>query len=105
MKKFLAFNAVYLIWGSTYLAIGVGERDVPPFLMAGVRFLTAGAILYLFARRGEAPLTRREWAEAGLAGLLLLAGFEKVPLLGGQNVPLGFGRTGSAELVQGCALD
>ena len=70
MKKSLAFAAVYLIWGSTYLAIGVGVRDVPPFLMAGVRFLTAGAILYLFARRGEAPLTRREWAEAGLAGLL-----------------------------------
>ena len=70
MRKFLAFAAVYLIWGSTYLAIGVGVRDIPPFLMAGVRFFTAGAILFLFARRGEAPLTRREWAEAGLAGLL-----------------------------------
>ena len=70
MKKLLAFAAVYLIWGSTYLAIGVGVRDIPPFLMAGVRFFTAGAILFLFARRGEAPLTRREWAEAGLAGLL-----------------------------------
>ena len=70
MPKFLAFAAVYLIWGSTYLAIGVGVRDIPPFLMAGVRFLTAGSILFWFARRGEAPLTRREWAEAGLAGLL-----------------------------------
>ena len=70
MRKFLAFAAVYLIWGSTYLAIGVGVRDIPPFLMAGVRFLTAGAILFLFARRGEAPLTRREWAEAAVAGAL-----------------------------------
>lgn len=70
MRKVLAFAAVYLIWGSTYLAIGVGVRELPPFLMAGVRFLTAGLILFLFARRGEAPLTRREWAEAGLAGLL-----------------------------------
>jgi len=70
LPKFLAFAAVYLIWGSTYLAIGVGVRDIPPFLMAGVRFLTAGSILFWFARRGEAPLTRREWAEAGLAGLL-----------------------------------
>ena len=70
MRKFLAFAAVYLIWGSTYLAIGVGVQDIPPFLMAGVRFFTAGAILFLFARRGEAPLTGREWAEAGLAGLL-----------------------------------
>lgn len=70
MRKFLAFAAVYLIWGSTYLAIGVGVQEIPPFLMAGVRFVTAGAILFLIARRGEAPLTRREWAEAGLAGLL-----------------------------------
>ena len=70
MRKFLAFAAVYLIWGSTYLAIGVGVRDIPPFLMAGVRFFTAGAILFGFARRGEPPLTRREWAEAALAGLL-----------------------------------
>ncbi|MCY4056456.1 MAG: EamA family transporter [Gammaproteobacteria bacterium] len=70
MRKFLAFAAVYLIWGSTYLAIGVGVRDIPPFLMAGVRFFTAGAILFGFARRGEAPLTRREWAEAALAGVL-----------------------------------
>ncbi len=70
MRKLLAFAAVYLIWGSTYLAIGVGVRDIPPFLMAGVRFFTAGAILFLVARRGEAPLTRREWAEAALAGVL-----------------------------------
>jgi drug/metabolite transporter (DMT)-like permease len=70
VRKFLAFAAVYLIWGSTYLAIGVGVQEIPPFLMAGVRFVTAGAILFLIARRGEAPLTRREWAEAGLAGLL-----------------------------------
>ena len=70
MRKFLAFAAVYLIWGSTYLAIGVGVRDIPPFLMAGVRFLVAGAILFAFARRGEAPLTRREWAEAAVAGAL-----------------------------------
>ena len=70
MRKFLAFAAVYLIWGSTYLAIGVGVREIPPFLMAGVRFFTAGAILFLFARRDEPPLTRREWVEAGLAGLL-----------------------------------
>ena len=70
MSKFLAFAAVYLIWGSTYLAIGVGVRELPPLLMAGARFMIAGALLYGFARRGEAPLTQREWAEAGLAGLL-----------------------------------
>ncbi len=68
MRTLLAFAAVYLIWGSTYLAIGVGVRDLPPFLMAGVRFLIAGTLLFCFARRGRAPLTRREWMEAGFAG-------------------------------------
>ena len=42
----LAFAAVYLIWGSTYLAIRVAIETLPPLLMAGVRFMTAGAILY-----------------------------------------------------------
>ena len=69
MREVPGVAAVYLIWGSTYLAIGVGVRE-PAFLMAGVRFLTAGVTLFWFARRGEVPLTRREWAEAGLAGLL-----------------------------------
>ena len=81
MRKLLAFAAVYLIWGSTYLAIGVGVRDIPPFLMAGVRFFIAGTILFLFARRGEAPLTRREWAEAALAGVLFFRHAAEICLL------------------------
>ena len=46
----LAFAAVYLIWGSTYLAIRFAIETLPPFLMAGARFLIAGAPLYLWAR-------------------------------------------------------
>ena len=43
-----ALLAVYLVWGSTYLAIRIGVETLPPFLMAGVRFLIAGAVLYAF---------------------------------------------------------
>lgn len=70
MKRLLAFAAIYLIWGSTYLAIGVAVREAPPWIVAGTRFLFAGALLYAFARRRAPGLSRREWLEAGLAGLL-----------------------------------
>ncbi|MFL5808597.1 MAG: EamA family transporter, partial [Flavisolibacter sp.] len=50
-----AFAAVYLIWGSTYLAIFIALKDIPPFLMAGARFFIAGLLLYVWCRvRGEA---------------------------------------------------
>ncbi len=72
----LAFAAIYLIWGSTYLAIRFAVETLPPFLMAGVRFALAGAILYLWARlRGEERPTAAHWrATAILGGLLLLGG-------------------------------
>ncbi len=69
MNKLLAFAAIYLIWGSTYLAIRLGVEHLPPFLLAGCRFFTAGVLLFLFARRNTTPLTRREWLEAAVAGL------------------------------------
>jgi drug/metabolite transporter (DMT)-like permease len=69
----LAFSAVYVIWGSTYLAIRVGVRTLPPFSLSGCRFIGAGALLYAFLRaRGTAAPTRREWAHAAVAGLLML---------------------------------
>lgn len=72
----LAFAAIYLIWGSTYLAIRFAIETLPPFLMAGARFLVAGALLYLWARlRGEERPTAANWrATAILGGLLLLGG-------------------------------
>ena len=54
-----AFTAVYLIWGSTYLAIKYAVMTIPPFLMGGVRFVIAGAILYAFARRRGAVAPTR----------------------------------------------
>lgn len=68
-----AFAAVYLIWGSTYLAIRFAIETLPPFLMAGTRFLVAGAILYAFTRaRGAARPTRAHWRSTAIVGALLL---------------------------------
>ena len=69
-----AFATVYVVWGSTYLAILYAIRSIPPLLMAGARFLIAGAILYTVMRlrgRAERP-TRRNWMAAGLAGVAML---------------------------------
>src|SRR5256885_17006545 len=68
-----AFAAVYVIWGSTYLGIRYAVTTIPPFLMAGTRFFTAGLLLYAFARlRGAALPTRTEWRDATIAGALML---------------------------------
>jgi drug/metabolite transporter (DMT)-like permease len=70
--------AVYLVWGSTYLAIRVAVQTLPPFLMAGIRHLTAGAVLYAFAirrgdRTGDRP-TLAGWRAATIVGAALLLG-------------------------------
>lgn len=68
----LAFAAIYLLWGSTYLAIRIAVAEVPPLLMAAARMLAAGGVLYLVARRTGAPApTEREWRGAALGGGLL----------------------------------
>ncbi len=68
-----AFAAVYLIWGSTYLAIRYAVESIPPFLMAGTRNLVAGLLLFAFARaRGAGWPTRRQWRDAVIAGGLML---------------------------------
>ena len=68
----LALGTVYLVWGSTYLAIRVTDRALPPLLMSSVRFLVAGVALYAFAARGRARPTRREWVAASITGAALL---------------------------------
>ena len=73
----LAFTAVYLIWGSTYLAIRFAIAGLPPFLMSGVRHFTAGLVLFAIARmaRGRRLLPVPQWiATAIIGGLLLLGG-------------------------------
>ncbi|KAF1011759.1 MAG: putative inner membrane transporter YedA [Pseudomonas fluorescens] len=68
-----AFFALYVIWGSTYLVIRIGVEYWPPLLLAGIRFVTAGALMYGFLRwRGAPAPTREQWKAAGKIGILLL---------------------------------
>ncbi|MDR3563263.1 MAG: EamA family transporter [Negativicutes bacterium] len=71
----LALLAVYFFWGGTYLAMRFAVETMPPLLMAGSRFLTAGAILYLWEmQRGTPVPTLRQWRGTALVGILLLLG-------------------------------
>jgi len=86
----LAFAAVYILWGSTYLAIRVAVAVLPPFLMAGVRFLIAGGLLYAWARwRGALGPSARQWGAALVAGALLLGGGNGGVVWAEQLVPSG----------------
>ncbi len=68
------FAAIYLIWGSTYLAIRFAIETLPPFSMTGVRFVAAGLIMYLWARwRGAQRPARSHWVAAVMVGVLMLA--------------------------------
>ncbi len=70
-----ALIAVYLIWGSTYLAIRYAVETMPPFLMAAVRFLISGGFLYALRRfRGDPPPKSVEWRSAAIIGVFLLVG-------------------------------
>lgn len=85
-----AFLAIYLIWGSTYLAIRLAVATLPPFLMAGTRFLTAGLLLFAWlGMRGEYRATRREWRDATIVGGLMLLGGNGVVSWAEQFVPSG----------------
>ena len=85
-----AFAAVYVIWGSTYLAIRFAIETMPPLLMAGARFMIAGALVYGFMRwRGEAAPTRRHWRNAAIVGALLLLGGNGGVVLAERTVPSG----------------
>lgn len=69
-----AFIALYLVWGSTYLAIRIGVESWPPMLMAGTRFIIAGGLMYGFLRwRGVPAPTWQQWKAAGAIGFLLLS--------------------------------
>jgi drug/metabolite transporter (DMT)-like permease len=71
-KTLLAFGIIYFVWGSTFYAIRVGVREVPPFLLAAMRFLIAGAALYGWTRaRGERGPSGREWASVAVVAFLI----------------------------------
>ncbi len=86
----LAFAAIYVIWGSTYLAIRFAIETLPPLLMAAVRFLIAGAVLYAWVRARGTPAPRRdEWLATTIVGGLLLLGGNGAVVWAEQRVPSG----------------
>jgi drug/metabolite transporter (DMT)-like permease len=86
----LAFAAIYLIWGSTYLAIRYAVEEIPPFLMAGTRFFVAGAMMYAWVRwRGAPRPTGANWRAALIVGALLLVGGNGGVSWAEQRIPSG----------------
>ena len=89
-KIVLAFLAVYLCWGMTYLAMRIAVRDIPPHLMSGARFLVAGLVLYLWTRgRGDPKPTAPQWRSAAMVGGFLLLGGNATVAWAEQQVPSG----------------
>ncbi|MGC2332769.1 MAG: EamA family transporter [Candidatus Acidiferrales bacterium] len=69
-KTLLAFATIYLVWGSTFLAIRIGVHEIPPLVMAAMRFLVAGLVLYIWMlARGEPSPSARQWKAASLLAI------------------------------------
>jgi len=89
-RLFFSFFAVYVIWGTTFLAIRIAVEELPPLFAAAARFSTAGILLYAFMRfRGEAAPTPRQWRNLGIVALFLFVA-EYAPLFWAEKfVPSG----------------
>ncbi len=86
----LAFAAIYIIWGSTYLGIRVAVETMPPFLMAGARFLIAGVLLFAFLKiRGAKWPTLQQWRANAIIGTFLLLGGNGLVVWAEQVIPSG----------------
>src|SRR4029077_1012267 len=89
-KTLLAFSIIYFVWGSTFLAIRVGVREVPPFLLAAMRFLVAGLVLYgWMLAHGERSPSGRQWTSASLLAILIFVLDYGLLFWAEQRVPSG----------------
>jgi len=89
-KILLAFAIIYFVWGSTFLAIRVGVREVPPFLLAAMRFVIAGLVLYIWMlAHGERSPTPRQWRSASILAILIFALDYGLLFWAEQRVPSG----------------
>jgi drug/metabolite transporter (DMT)-like permease len=89
-KTLLAFAIIYFVWGSTFLAIRIGVREVPPLLLAAMRFLVAGLVLYgWMVARGERSPSRRQWMSVVLLALLIFVVDYGLLFWAEQRVPSG----------------
>lgn len=99
LRLALAFAAIYLIWGSTYLAIRYAVEAIPPLLMMGLRHFTAGAILYAWLRwRGTPPPLRSHWKTAMIAGAIFFLGAHGSLAWAEERVPSGLAALLNATL-------
>src|SRR5436305_5604045 len=89
-KTPLAFAIIYFVWGSTFLAIRVGVREVPPLLLASMRFFIAGVVLYGWMRlRGTPSPSRREWLAASALAVCIFVVDYGLLFWAEQRVPSG----------------
>jgi drug/metabolite transporter (DMT)-like permease len=99
IRVLLAFFAIYILWGTTFLAIRIAVEEVPPLFAAGTRFFIAGVLLYGFMRfRGQPRPTRAQWRSLALIGLLMFVA-EYGPLFWAEKyVPSGIASVLQATL-------
>ena len=89
-KTLLAFAIIYFVWGSTFLAIRIGVREVPPFLLAAMRFLVAGFVLYGWTiARGERSPSGRQWMSVSVLAILIFVMDYGLVFWAEQRVPSG----------------
>jgi drug/metabolite transporter (DMT)-like permease len=89
-KTLLAFAIIYFVWGSTFLAIRVGVREVPPLVLAAMRFSVAGLVLFGWVlARGERAPTIREWRSASILGMVIFLFDYGLLFWAEQRVPSG----------------
>jgi len=90
MKTLLAFAIIYFVWGSTFLGIRIGVHEVPPLVFAGMRFFTAGVVLYGWMRaKGTPSPTRSEWISLSAIALLIFVMDYGLLFWAEQRVPSG----------------
>ena len=84
-----AFLAIYILWGSTYLAVALGLESIPPFLLMGLRSLAGGLVLLAWSGRQAGVLSGQAWLHAGACGLLFFVGCHGVLAYAQVRVPSG----------------
>lgn len=90
VRVLLAFTAIYVLWGGTFLAIRIAVLEIPPFFSSGVRFLTAGALLYVFMRlRGQPSPSAKEWRSIATIALCMFVATYGALFWAEQYVPSG----------------
>jgi drug/metabolite transporter (DMT)-like permease len=90
IRVMLAFFAIYVLWGGTFLAIRIAVLQIPPLFTAGLRFLIAGILLYGFMRvRGHPRPTNAEWRSLAVMGLLMFVATYGALFWAEQYVPSG----------------